>query len=240
MYWVFFILFVFASLTPETVRGSLFGLPEEAAETVIVFLLGATGFLIFFLKEKAMLRQIREKILIQREKSDITKDLSESYSYIVETNRKIDLLKGLIVSLPEAAERFRLGETRKAYRTFERSVLMSCKSAAFLIRIIDTERGTVEKEIRNGKVSSCTAIPIEKLVSSEKKVFEEGGCVVVRSPGTIGKYVSFLLFPKTVNRIEDPGMLGALATQGLVLFFLERDGALFLQESDSGKREKNT
>ncbi len=240
MYWIFFILFVLASITPETIQGNLLGLHEEEAETLIVFLLGAVGFLIFFLKEKSMLRQIREKILIQREKSDITKDLSESYSYIGETNRKLDLLKGLIISLPEAAERFRLGETRKGYLTFERSVLMSSKSASFLIRIIDTEKLTVEKEIRNGRVSACVAIPIGELVASGKKLSEKNGCIIVRSPGMIGKYAAFLMFPKTTNRIEDPGILGALATQGLVLFFLERDGTLFLRDVDGSKPEKGT
>ncbi|MEI7749391.1 MAG: hypothetical protein WCJ25_00100 [Candidatus Moraniibacteriota bacterium] len=223
-------LFIVASATPLAVSGSVFGVPEELAETVIIFLLGWVGFMIFFLKEKSLLRQVREKLRLQREKSDITKDLSESYSYIGETNRKLDLMKGLVLSLPEAAGYFRRGETKKVYRTFERSVLMSCKSAAFLIRIIDTEQGAVEKEIRNGRVSACIAIPVEKLISSKKKISEENGCIIVRSPGMIGKYVAFLLFPKSVNRIEDPGLLEALATQALVLFFLERDG-----ESSAGK-----
>ncbi len=237
MYWIFFILFTIASATPLTISGSVFGIPEELAETIIIFLLGWMGFMIFFLKEKSLLRQVREKLRLQREKSDITKDLSESYSYIGETNRKLDLVKGLVLSLPEAAGHFRRGETKKVYRTFERSVLMSCKSVAFLIRIVDTAQGTIEKEIRNGKVSECIASPIERLVSSGKKLSEENGCVIVRSPGTIGPYVAFLLFPKVVNRIEDPGLLEALATQALVLFFLERHGSVF-SENQKVKAEK--
>ncbi len=238
MYWIFFILFLLAALTPESVRGGLFGLGEEETETVLVFLLGMIGFMLFFLKEKSLLRQVREKIAIQREKTDITKDLSASYSYIGETNRRLDLLTGLILSLPEEASRFRLGETKKAYRAFEKSVLMTCKSAAFLLRIVDTERGTVAKEIRNGKVSPCVAIPVGTLAASEKKISEENGCVVVRSPGAIGRYSSFLIFPKSMNRLEDSGTLEALATQGLILFFLERDGALF-EEGDQKNGTKN-
>lgn len=222
MYWIFLILFLFATATPEVIQGRVFGLDEELAETVIIFLLGAFGFLIFFLKEKSLLRQIGEKILLQREKSDITKDLSESYSYIGETNRRLDLVKGLVLSIPEAVELLRRGETRKAYHPFEKSVLTACKSAAFLIRIVDTGRGTVEKEIRNGKVSACTAIPVETLIRSGKKISEVDGCVIVRSSGTIDGRAAFLVYPKTVNRIEDPDMLGALATQSLTLFFLER------------------
>lgn len=237
MYWIFFILFILAALTPESVRSGIFGLSEEGAETLLVFFLGATGFLLFFAKEKSLLRQVREKLRLQREKSDITKDLSASYSYIGETNRRLDLMESLILSLPEAAESFRKGETRKAYRAFERSVLMSCKSESFLVRIIDIDRGVVEKEIRNGKVSKCTAIPVETLIASGKKVTEENDCVIVRSPGMMGSLVAFLIFPKTMNRIEDPGMLKALATQGLVLYLLERGNHVAIPGKTVNKKE---
>ncbi|NTW30151.1 MAG: hypothetical protein HGB34_03690 [Candidatus Moranbacteria bacterium] len=238
MYWIFFVLFILAALVPEVVRVGLFGLDEEGAETLLVFLLGAVGFSLFFVKEKALVRQVRERLRLQREKSDITKDLSESYSYIGETNRKIDLLRGLVLSLPESIGHFRLKETRKAYRSFERSVLMSCKTDAFLVRIVDTERGVVEKEIRNGRVSSCASVLLEKLVSSGKKVFEEGGCIIVRSPRSIGSHVSFLIYPKPMNRIEDHGILEALATQGLVLYFLERSVVELSRESVTVTRKK--
>jgi hypothetical protein len=239
MYRIFFILFLLAAMTPESVRSGFFGLGEEEVETVLVFLLGMAGFVIFFFKERTLSRHVKEKLLIEREKTDMTRDLSDSYSYIGETNRKLDLLRGLILSLPEEASRFRLGETRKAYRSFEKSVLTAAKSAAFLLRIIDTRRKDSVKEIRNGKVSPCTAISIEKLLSSEKRVIVEDGCVVVRSSGSIGEYVSFLMFPKTMNRHEDTGTLEALATQGLILFFLERDGAATSskEENDGTKTE---
>jgi hypothetical protein len=236
MYWVFFILFVLAALTPEVIRSGFFGLSEEGTETLLVFALGMTGFLLFFGKEKSLLRQVRDRLRLQREKSDITKDLSESYSYIGEANRKLDLIKGLILSLPDTVEGFRKGEVRKSYRAFERSVLLSCKSASFLIRIVDIGSGTVEKEIRNGKVAQCVAIPLATLISSGKKMFEENGCVIVRSPGMIGKKVAFLMFPKSTNRDEDPGILEALATQGLVLHFLEREGSQSFRESETKEK----
>ena len=43
MYWIFFILFTIASATPLTISGSVFGIPEELAETIIIFLLGWMG-----------------------------------------------------------------------------------------------------------------------------------------------------------------------------------------------------
>lgn len=219
---MYLFLFLLAVLTPEAVRGTFFGVSEEVTETLLVLLFGSVGFFMFFVKEKSLLRHLREKLNLQREKSEITKDLSDSYSYIGEANRKIDLLKGLILSLPDTADRFRRGETRRAYRAFERSVITACKSPSFLVRIVDSERGEIEKELRVGKCESCIRIPIGTLLASSKKMFEEGGCVVVRSREIVGHWTAFLSFPKRVNRIDDPGLLETLATQALILYLLER------------------
>ncbi|NTW13920.1 MAG: hypothetical protein HGA31_02720 [Candidatus Moranbacteria bacterium] len=222
MYWIFFALFVVAAMIPEIIRGSIFSLHEEVAETIIVFLLGVTGFLMFFLKEKSMLRHVREKILLQREKSDITKDLSESYSYIGETNRKLDLMRNFISSIPDADVSFRKGKPDPVYRSFSKMVHPFCRTDSFVLRIIDTERKNVEKEIRVGKCRPCVLFDADRLLSLEKSLNEEDGCVIVRSPKRFGPYVSFLMFPKAVNGIEDEPMLETIATEGLVLFSLER------------------
>lgn len=232
MYWIFFVLFIFASVTPEIIRGSVFGFQEEVAETIIVFLLGATGFLVFFLKEKSMLRHVREKILLQREKSDITKDLSESYSYIGETNRKLDLMRNFISSIPDADVSFRKGKPDTVYRSFSKTVHPFCRTDSFVLRIVDAEQKSLEKEIKTGKCRACVLFDVNRLLTLEKSVSEADGCVIVRSPKRFGPYVSFLLFPKEVNGIEDEHMLETIATEGLVLFSLERR----LPDGGNGKR----
>lgn len=225
MYWIYFLLFLFAAATPGAVRGGAFGLSEEAAETVVVLLFGSVGFLLFLAKQKSLLRHLREKLNLQREKTVISKDLSDSYSYIGEANRKIDLLKGLILSLPDAALRFRNGEVRAAYGSFEKAVVTACKSPSFLVRIVDAGRKEVDKELRVGKCASCLSVPVETLLASTKSLSEESGCVVVRSKEIVGGRVAFLVFPKQVNWFDDSGLLETLATQALVLYLLERDAA---------------
>ncbi|MEI6650489.1 MAG: hypothetical protein WCL23_03595 [Candidatus Moraniibacteriota bacterium] len=222
MYWIFFILFILASVTPASVQGSLFGFSEETAEGIIIFLLGATGFLIFFLKEKSLLRQVREKLLLQRQKSDITKDLSDSYSYIGESNRKLDLVQSFIFSIPDASASFRRGVPDRVYKAFSKTVQPFCKSESFTIRIVDLESKTIVKDIRSGRTRSCAPFSVERLIELKKSVNEEDGCVVVRSPKRIGHFVAFLLFSKVVNDIADERMLETIATEGLILYSLEK------------------
>lgn len=222
MYWIYLALFVSAVLTPEVVTGRILTIPEEGAEAALVFLFGSTGFFIYFAKEKALIRHLRERLRLQQEKHDITKDLSDSYSYIGEANRKMDLLKGLVTAFPEALDRFRSGEKKNAYEALSKAILLFAKTDAFSLRIVDRDRKKVEKEIREGGGDACFSLDPSVLLGSDRLFREEDGCVIARSPSAIGPYVAYLTFGKSANHIEDGGMFEAFAAEGLALFFLEK------------------
>jgi hypothetical protein len=224
MYWIYLALFVSAVLTPKVISGTFLTFPEEDAEALIVLLFGSTGFFLYFAKEKALLQHIREKLRLQQEKHDITRDLSDSYSYIGEANRKMDLLKGLIVSLPVALDRFQKGEKKDAYHGLSKAILLFSKSESFSLRIVDQEREKVEKEVREGNENDeCFSFDAEFLLASDRLFREENGCVIIRSASSIGPHVAFLVFGKSTNHIEDSGMFEAFAAEGLALFFLEKN-----------------
>src|SRR3989344_5027965 len=102
MYWIYLSIFVAVVFMPMLVQGGLFFLAEDTVEALIIFCLGALGFLIYLAKDKALIRLIREKILLQKQTNIITRDLSDSYSYIGELNRKFDIVKNLAFHLPRA------------------------------------------------------------------------------------------------------------------------------------------
>jgi len=222
MYWIYLALFILAVLTPEVINGEILAVPEEDAEALLVLLFGSTGFFIYFAKEKALIRHIREKLRLQQEKHDITRDLSDSYSYIGEANRKMDLLKGLVVSLPASLDRFRKGEKKGAYEGLSKAILLFAKTDSFLLRIVDRERKIMEKEIRKGKSVACFSFDMETLLRSDRLFWEEDGCIIVRSPSSVGSYTAYLIFEKSTNHIEDSGVFEAFAAEGLALFFLEK------------------
>lgn len=233
MYWIYFTLFILAVITPEVIRGQLGVLPEEEAEAAMVFLFGAAGFIIYFVKDRALLRHVRDKLLLQREKQDMTRDLSDSYSYIGEVNRKMDLMKDLVLALPEAANLFQEGKKKSPYDDLSRSVLLSSKAETFSLRIVHVPERRLVKEIHQAKNGKCVLVPVGKLVDSDRLFWEGDGCVFARSPRMIGPYAAYLIFPKTVNRHEDEEIFQTLATEALLLFFFERA----VRQEDSPKSE---
>lgn len=223
MHWIYLILFGFAVVTPELVRREFSSIPEESVEAIAIFLFGAIGYFIYFAKERAIVRHVSEKLQLQRERRDITRDLSDSYSYIGEVNRKMDLMMSLVLDLPEAAVLFRKGEKKNVYRSLAKAIILFSKADSFSLRIIDGGRKKMEKEIREGKDEGCFSMPIGTLLDSDQVFREDGGYVIVRSPKSIGPYSAYLIFPKTINRHEDREMFEAFATEGLLLYFLEKE-----------------
>lgn len=222
MYLVYLALFLFAVLTPEVVTGSILFVPEELIESVLVFLFGSTGFFIYFAKEKALIRHIREKLQLQQEKHDITRDLSDSYSYIGETNRKMDVLKELVVSLPVVLDRIRKKEKKSVYDGLSKAIMLFSKTDSFSLRIVDCERKRVEREVHEGNSDLCSSFDVDALLGSRRLSWEMDGCVIVRSPSSVGRYVAYLIFGKSANRIDDSEIFQAFAADGLALFFLEK------------------
>jgi hypothetical protein len=237
MYWIYAILFLLAVAAPETIRDDIFGVPEEEAETILIFIFGAVGFLLAFIKEKALLRHVREKLTLQREKTDITKDLSESYSYIGATNRKIELLRNFILSLPLSLSAFRHGETNRAFSAFSKAVRLFCRTDSFVLRVLDTNTGRIVHETKSGKHVSYALFDAKRLLGSDRGVYEEEGCLVVRSPAEEDGLVAYLIFPKSVNDLEDEHMLEVIATEGLLLVSFERAVSNCLQSLSDGKHE---
>lgn len=223
MHWIYLILFGFAVITPSLIHREFSGIPEESVEAIVIFLFGATGYFIYFAKERAVVRHISEKLRLQRERHDMTRDLSDSYSYIGEVNRKMELMMSLVLDLPEAAVLFRKGEKKNVYQSLAKAILLFSKSDSFSLRIIDRGRKKTEKEIREGNDEGCFSMPIETLLASDQIFREEGGYVIARSPKSIGPYSAYLVFPKTINRHEDREMFEAFATEGLLLYFLEKE-----------------
>ncbi|HCU71133.1 MAG TPA: hypothetical protein DIC35_05295 [Candidatus Moranbacteria bacterium] len=103
MYWLFLAIFILVIMIPDIIRQGMFGMPQERVEEFFIFLLGMAGFLFFILKEHQLEIQRIEKIKEQRRLQQTSKDLVDSYSYIGEVNRKMDMLMRIGSDLSEGA-----------------------------------------------------------------------------------------------------------------------------------------
>lgn len=227
MYWIYLIIFVLAVLVPDVVpRDSMvFFLDEEQLEELLIFILGLTGFLIFRWKEKQSNSRLAEKIKIQKEAHQISKSLTDTYSYIGETNRKLDILKNISINLAEVNDIGPEGE-KKFFDTLVESIYILGKSKKFVIRFIDTETGKTEKSVKSGKKVFIKAGNEEIIRSlSEKKSFTETRYhFIAISPKKIGKMISAIIISKNnqQQKLEDPDMLKALASYSLFLYLCSK------------------
>lgn len=101
MYWIYLCIFIIAVMTPMLIQGDLTLVSEEGAEQLAILVLGTFGFLLFLWQERQSLKNRKEKNQAQRVVNQISRDLTESYSYIGELNRKIDIFQDVVSSLPE-------------------------------------------------------------------------------------------------------------------------------------------
>ncbi len=222
MYWGYFALFVLAIVTPTLIDRPYFSFSEPTVEGLLIMLYGVISFSLSVAKEKQILRYVREKLNLEREKHDITKDLSDSYSYIGEANRKIDVLQSLVSKFPDMINTFRDGGGKRLYQAIENECRIFSKSDSFVLRIVDVETHVVKKEICEGKVACIDRVPTEKLMTMECSMIEEGGCTVVRSSENGRPYAAYLIFPKRGNyHVENVEILKALTAQVLAFFMLE-------------------
>jgi hypothetical protein len=223
MYWIYLALFILAVLVPDIVPhgATLFYLGEEQIEEVLIFILGLTGFLIFRWKERQSNEHLEEKLKIQKEANQISKSLTDTYSYIGETNRKLDIMKAMSMTLLDmTGTDF---EKKKFFDSVMESIYILGKSKTFIIRFINTENNQTEQEIKSKKkifIKSSNEEIIKNLASKSQYFIEDKQYFIIISPKEIDKTIAAIIISKNnqQQKLEDPEMLKALASQSLFLF----------------------
>lgn len=222
MYWIYLAIFVLAILTPKFIQGGNTLFREEDIEALLIFCFGAFGFVIYLAKEKALLRVFREKLHLQKQTNLITRDLSDSYSYIGEMNRKLDIVKDLIFDLPKTTA-LALGKDEKTmYLTLLETVSLLSKTDQVALCFVNTKKKSLERVFeKNTEPSFEPHIDPAKLLGEGKFFWEEQDYAVVRSPRQVKGVAAFLIFAKTSNHVEDSDVFKILVSQALLLYGLE-------------------
>lgn len=224
MYWIYLVIFVLAILTPRFVQGGFFFLREEEIESLMIFCFGAFGFLLYLAKEKTLLRVFREKLHLQKQANMITRDLSDSYSYIGEMNRKLDIVKDLIFTLPKTTAEALGKKEGDIYVSLLQTVSLLGKTDQVVLCFINTRKKIIVSMHKKKSQDSFTQhVDPEKLLATKKFFWEEEDCVVVRSPQQAKGVSAFLIFAKTANHIEDDEVFKILVSEALLLYSLEQE-----------------
>lgn len=225
MYWIYLLLFVLVIFTPRFIQHGSSFLHEQDVESLLILFFGTLGLILYFAKEKALLRLIREKLHLQKQTNIITRDLSDSYSYIGEMNRKFDIVKELIFTLPKTTAEGLEKKQGTIYKPLLEAVSLLAKTDRVILGFADVKN----KKWKNFYFKGASSIPscctdVQRLLTEGKFFWEEGDDVIIRSPRQAQGISAFLIFAKTRNHIEDGEMFKILVSEALLLYWVEQEG----------------
>lgn len=236
MYWIYLAIFALIVLTPKAVLGDFLFFREEDVEALIIFCFGVFGFILYLAKENALLRIFQEKLHLQKKANTITRDLSDSYSYIGEMNRKFDIVKELIFHLPKhTADALAQGQG-ETYQSIIQAVALLSKTKPVSIRFVNMKTKQIEKTVENGSGGLFAPFDAATLLASKKTFWEEHDCAVARSPYQAKDILAYIIFPKVTNRVEDAEVLKILASQALFLYSVNLYGGTGEKSGVSAKK----
>lgn len=207
MYWLYFFLFLVAISTPIFIEREAWYLTEDMRESVVILIAGALAFIMYALKEKSLIRHVSEKLWFQQKTTIISKDLSQSYSYIGEVNRKVDILRSMMRRLVEIRESKQDSE-RMLWEVLD-TVKHLTQAERVSIRIFTNQICTHRLEEKGDK-KIFGSVPDEILLKNGKSFFEIDGIQGVSSQDLRKKTKIFVLFSRAQNDEVDEGMLSIL------------------------------
>jgi len=219
MYWVYVIIFTFVVFVPRLVSHGIFGFDVIQTQQYAILLLGIVATLAFHYLESLLKKSKEEKSTMQRNVSRMTKELTNSYSYIGEVNRKIDILEHITLGLPETAD-LALKHWLELYQPIMAAIKLFGKSDDFILRFIDCNTRQVLKEIKSPAAVSQSFLRqdcVRDVSFIENKEF-----IVANSSRTIDSISACIVIRKKKlgHANNDPEMLKMIATQALFLFML--------------------
>lgn len=225
MYWIFFALFILGVLVPDIIRGDIGFLSEERIEEVVIFLLGALGFLIFLFKERELIAEKEEKEKNQKRLDETGKDLIESYSYIGEVNRKIDMLMGVVLGISDR-DTFDKKKEKEAYSSVANAAKMLLKGENATLVFLDSKSKKLEKVLDTD--DSATRIRRDDLegIGGVVNIKKTRSRIIVSSPNKMRNVRSYIKIDeydeaeeKKPKNIE---ILKVLASQALFVYSFSR------------------
>lgn len=145
MYWIFLAIFIITVLIPDFIRTNVLFLSETRAEEVAIFLMGALTFAIILKNEQQILFHKKEKEKDEKRIEQTVKDLVESYSYIGEVNRKIDILMGIALGLTDRASLNKTHE-KETYASIVTAANSLLKADFTSLKFIDQKTAKSKKE----------------------------------------------------------------------------------------------
>ncbi len=222
MYLIYLTLFALIIFTPEFIQHGFYFLNEELLESFLIFCFGIIGLAIYLGKETALIRTVREKLFLQRESHQIRKDLSHSYSYIGEMNRRFEIVQQALMALPTAALDGLRRKKKNLYQPIFDAVRLLTKSEHMQLLFVEASSGEILERVEVGKGFPGALQDGNYLLSTKKFLWDEANFCVIRSSQDTSGMAGFLAFEKRANQPEGTEVLPILVAEALFLFLIDQ------------------
>lgn len=219
MYWFYLILFVLAVITPEIIRSdAIYFLGEERTEELIIFVLGVLAFMIFLWEEKRAIKNTQEKTAILRKMNQISKDLTQSYSYIGELNRKLEILHGVDLNFPKETLLSKNKEDEVVH-----SILTAIETLAgtdqFCLCFKKAKSGEILKEMKLRNEFSFSEKNMKGRIKNNNRSLPDEDVTVIKSDKEIdGVTVHTIIAKRRLQLSNDLEAINSLSRQALFFY----------------------
>ncbi len=217
MYWIYFIIFALTVFVPSFVSKGILGLNVTQTQEYAILGMGILAFALFTVLERRLKKDEQEKIKMIGQISRTNRDLTHSYSYIGEMNRKLDIIMNIALEFPSTS-RLTAKKQRAFYNSIMEAIQLFGKSDEFEIRFVNLLSGEILKEIKSR--DELVLNFSQKKCTSKLNIIEEERLVVVPSPKTIDDVYSCIILKKqgAQRNNDDLETMRVLAMQALSLF----------------------
>lgn len=220
MYWIFLIIFIITALIPDLITNNVFFLSETRAEEIAIFLMGALTFAIILKNEQQLIFHKREKEKDAKRIEQTVKDLVESYSYIGEVNRKMDILMGTALGLTDRSVLSKAHEN-ETYISIINAASSLLKADATSLKFVDIKTAKTKKEFlpEGGKlIKNKILLAMKENVNIKKKK----DYLIVSSEQEVKDVKSYLIIHnynvEEENNPKNIEILKVFASQALFLY----------------------
>jgi len=169
MYWIYFIIFLLAILVPDIVTRDFYFLTENRAQELCIFILGVIGFSIFLVKEKQIAIQEEKQKKSEKKINETAKELVDSYNYIGEVNRKMDILMNITLGLSDRSE-LNSAKEKEIYTSIIEASNSLMKAKRSHLVFFNSKTGKIDKEfgMNGGKINGT--LETQELIDFGNKV----------------------------------------------------------------------
>ncbi len=217
MYWIYFIIFTLIVFIPSFISKGILGLSIIQTQEYTILGMGILGFALFTVLERRLKKDEAEKIKMIGQISRTNRDLTHSYSYIGEMNRKLDIIMNIALEFPSTS-RLTAKKQRAFYNSIMEAIQLFGKSDEFEIRFVNLLSGEILKEIKSR--DELVLNFSQKRCTSKLSIVEDEQLIVVPSPKTIDDIYSCIILRKkgAQRNNDDLETMRVLAMQALSLF----------------------